>query len=158
MFYRQSTNQYISENTSFVIDEIQYPPQWLNLSTQEDKAALGLVEVMIQGERKDPTYDWTGETLENGVLTLTATPKDLSDVKKQSIEFINALAYTILLPSDWMVVKSFETNTPMPDLWKTWRTSIRTQVYNTILNINDAFDVDGVASAVNVQWPNNPNV
>lgn len=158
MFYRQSTNQYISENTSFVIDEIQYPPQWLNLSTQEDKAALGLVEVIIQGERKDPTYYWTGETLENGVLTLTATPKDLSDVKKQSIEFINALAYTILLPSDWMVVKSFETNTPIPDLWKTWRTSIRTQVYNTILNINDAFDVDGVASAVNVQWPNNPNV
>ena len=158
MFYKQSTNQYILENTSFNIDGVQYPPQWLNLSSSSDKAALGLIEVIIQGERKNPVYYWTSEILENGILTLTAIPKDLAEVKAQAINTLNDLAYTILLPSDWMVIKAFETNTPISSDWNTWRTGIRTQVASTVSNINSASTVDEVASAINIQWQSNPSI
>ena len=157
MFYKQSTNQYITENTSFTIDDVQYPPQWLNLSTPADKEALGLVEVVTVGEAKDPTYYWTGETLADGVLTLTATPKDLADVQKQAVASLNQTAYTLLLPSDWMVVKAYETNTPMATAWNTYRATIRGQVATAITVINSAVDVDAVALAVKVEWANNPD-
>ena len=158
MFYKQSTNQYINENTSFTIDDVQYPPQWLNQSTPADKEALGLVEVVTVGEAKDPTYYWTGETLADGVLTLTATPKDLSEVQKQAVASLNQTAYTLLFPSDWMVVKAFETSTPINANWNTYRATIRTQVATAISAIGSAVDVDGVAVAVKVEWANNPDV
>ena len=156
MFYK-APNTYITENTSFTIDDVQYPPQWLNLSTPADKEALGLVEVVTVGEAKDPTYYWTGETLADGVLTLSATPKDLEDVQKQAVASLNATAYTLLLPSDWMVVKAYETNTPMPTDWSTYRSTIRSQVATAITAIGSAVDVDGVALAVKVEWENNPD-
>lgn len=156
MFYK-APNTYITENTSFTIDDVQYPPQWLNLSTPADKEALGLVEVVTVGEPKDPTYYWTGETLADGVLTLTATPKELLEVQKQAVASLNQVAYTLLLPSDWMVVKAVETSTPIPTDWNTYRSTIRSQVTSAISAIGKAKNVDGVALAVQVKWTNNPN-
>ena len=45
MFYRQASNQYITEGQSFEIDGTSYPANWLNCSTPQEKEALGLVEV-----------------------------------------------------------------------------------------------------------------
>ena len=151
MFYK-APNTYITENTAFTIDDVQYPPQWLNLSTPAEKEALGLVEVVTVGEAKDPTYYWTGETLADGVLTLTATPKDLAEVQKQAVASLNATAYTLLLPSDWMVVRAYETNTPMPTDWSVYRADIRAQVAGAVAAVNSAVDVDAVALAVKVEW------
>ena len=157
MFYK-APNTYITENTSFTIDDVQYPPQWLNLSTPADKEALGLVEVVTVGEAKDPTYYWTGETLADGILTLTATPKDLAEVQKQAMASLNQTAYSILFPSDWMVVKAFETSTSVPTEWNNWRASIRLTAADTITAISNATDVDAVANIMaNIVWASDPN-
>ena len=56
MFYRAESNQYIPEGVPFVVDGVQYPANWLNLSTPEEKAELGLHEVITVGVRKDYRY------------------------------------------------------------------------------------------------------
>ena len=158
MFYCTTDGQYINEGTQFVIDGITYPSVWLNQSTPEQKAELGLEEVVATNSPYNPVYYWTGETLEGATLTYTGTPKDLADVQKQSVAQVNDTAYAILLPSDWMVVKAFETSTPINSAWNTWRASIRTTAADTITAINSAKDVDAVANVMaNIVWANNPD-
>jgi hypothetical protein len=144
MFYRKESDQYILEGMPFVIDGTQYPQNWLNLSTPKDKETLGLVDVVVTGEAKNPTYYWTGETLDGAVKTLTATAKDLVEVQKSAITQINQTAYSLLLPSDWMVVKSVETSTPVPSDWATWRACIRDTATAKVALVNTATTVDEV--------------
>ena len=51
MFYHRQTNTYINEGTAFKIGEQQYPADWLNLASPEDKAQHGLEEVLTVGEQ-----------------------------------------------------------------------------------------------------------
>jgi len=158
MFYSTTDGQYINEGTQFVINDVTYPPQWLNQSTPEQKAELGLEEVIATNEPFNPVYYWTGETLSGASLTYTGTPKDLADVQKQAVSQLNATAYSLLFPSDWMVVKAFETSTPVPTEWNTWRASIRITAADTITAISDATDVDAVANIMaNIVWASDPN-
>lgn len=156
MFYCTKDGQYIQEGTQFVIDGITYPSVWLNQSTPEQKAALGLEEVIATNSPFNPVYYWTGEVLEGATLTYTGTPKDLTEVKTNSISQINASAYSLLFPTDWMVVKAFETSTAIPANWNAWRTSIRTTASNAIASINAATNVDEIAALI-ITWPNDPN-
>ena len=156
MFYHQQENKYVNENMEFTIGDVTYPPQWLNQTTLEQKQEIGLEEVTVVGEHKDPRYYWTGETLEGSILTITATPKDLADVQNQAISNVNQQAYTILLPSDYLAAKAWETNTTVPTAWAEWREVVRQTARAAIATITAATDVDTIASLV-VAWPNDPN-
>jgi hypothetical protein len=156
MFYSTTDGQYINEGTAFVINDIQYPANWLNLSTPEEKAEIGLEEVIATNQPANQTYYWVSETLDKATLTYTNTPKELGPVQSNAVSQIRNTAYSLLLPTDWMVVKAFETSTPIPADWNTWRATIRTQAQEAIAAINAATDVDQVKAAVNVQWTASP--
>jgi hypothetical protein len=157
MFYNANENKYIQEGTSFTLDGVQYPPSWLNQSTPEQKVAVGLEEVIATNSPKDDRYYWVSSSREGASLTYTNTPKDLDQVKAMAVSQVNAAAYSILLQSDWMVVKSIETSTPMDTVWSTWRASIRTSAAEAVAAINVAADVDAVATAAQVEWATDPN-
>ena len=158
MFYCTTTGQYINEGTQFEIDGVTYPPQWLNQSTPEQKAELGLEEVVATNQPYNPVYYWTGEVLDKATLTYTGTPKDLTEVKTNAIAQVNSTAYSLLFPTDWMVVKAMETSTQMPADWNAWRASVRTTAADTVTAINAATDVDAVANVMaNIVWANDPN-
>lgn len=158
MFYCTLNDTYIQEGTQFTIDGITYPSVWLNQSTPEQKAELGLEEVVETNQPYNPVYYWTGEILDKATLTYTGTPKDLADVQNNAVSSVRQSAYSILLPSDWMVVKAFETSTPINPAWNTWRASIRTTAADTITAIQAATDVDGVATVMSsIAWPADPN-
>lgn len=157
MFYNSTENKYIQEGTSFTLNGIQYPPSWLNQSTPEQKAAAGLEEVIATNSPEDDRYYWVSQSLSGATVTWTNTPKDLDQVKTTAIAQVNASAYSILLPSDWMVVKSVETSTPIDTTWSTWRASIRTSAANAVTAITAATDVDGVKTAAQVEWAKDPN-
>jgi hypothetical protein len=157
MFYRQASDQYINEGTPFEIDGTSYPANWLNCTTPEEKAALGLEEVTNANEPADDRFYWVSATLNGAVRTYTNTPKDLDPLKAQWVTQTRQTAYLLLQPSDWMVVRATETSTPMPDAWKTWRESIRTTAQTAVTAINAAADVAALQSAVQVQWPKDPN-
>lgn len=157
MWYSRTDGQYIYAGNQFTIDGVEYPSNWLNLSTQEEKEAIGLEEVIATNQPANDQYYWVSVELDKATLTYVNTPKDLADVKTTAVNNVRASAYSILLPSDWMVVKAFETSTQIPADWNTWRAEIRTQAQDAITAIEAATDVDEVATAVQVQWANDPN-
>jgi hypothetical protein len=158
MFYCTQNQQYIQEGTAFEVNGVQYPANWLNLSTPEQKAELGLEEVIATNSPANQTYYWVSETLSGPTLTYTNTPKDLTQVKTTAIDTVNSVAYSILLPSDWMVVKAVETSTAISPSWNSWRQSIRTTATATVSSIEGATDVDGVATIMGaINWPKNPD-
>ena len=157
MWYSRTDGQYIQQGTQFTIDGVEYPSNWLNLSTQEEKEAIGLEEVIATNQPANDQYYWVSTELDKATLTYINTPKELASVQANAVSQIRATAYSILLPTDWMVVKAFETSTQIPADWNTWRAEIRTQAQDAITAIETATDVDEVASAVQVQWANNPD-
>jgi hypothetical protein len=157
MFYRQASNQYITEGQSFEIAGTSYPANWLNCSTPEEKTALGLVEVTDSNSPEDDRFYWVSAALNGAVRTYTNTPKDLAALKTQWTAQIRASAYSMLLPSDWMVVKAMETQTTVPTEWNTYRAAVRTACANAVTAVNAATDVPALQVAVQVVWPKDPD-
>ena len=158
MFYCSTTGQYIQEGTAFEINSVSYPANWLNLSTPEEKAEIGLEEVIATNQPKNDTYYWVSQTLVGPDLTYTNTPKDLTGVKTNALSLVNTTAYSLLQPSDWMVVKATETSTPVNLDWNSWRASIRACADNARTLITQAPDVDAVAGVMGaIIWPKSPS-
>ena len=103
-------------------------------------------------------YYWVSTELNGALLTYVNTPKDLTSVKGNSINQVVASAYSLLQPSDWMVVKSIETSTPINADWNSWRASIRACADNARTMITQAPDVDSVAGVMGaITWPKSPS-
>ena len=154
--------QLVPEGTAFTLDEVQYPANWCNLSTPEEKTAIGMVDV-IYGQAPSDIYYWVTQNapvLVDGqvVVTYTSTPKDLDATKANCKSQINATAYSLLLPNDWMVVKATETSTPIDPAWNTWRQSIRTTAAGYTTAITDAADMPALEVVMsNITWPHDPD-
>ena len=69
--------------------------------------------------------------------------KGLKTIKK---EIINAQCGGILKHSDWRVVKATETGEAMDSGWKTYRASVRTKCNSMQTEIDNASDVDALAT------------
>jgi hypothetical protein len=155
--------RFLPEGIAFKIGNTVYAQNWLNTSTPAEKAALGIVDV-VYSERPDDKYYWVTE-LPPTYLTktkqvdvaYTATPKDLADCIKQAVDAVNAQAYSILLPSDWMAVKAFETGSAVAEDWAAWRQAIRAQAAQAIAGIEACADVEALAALPSVEWANDPN-
>ena len=153
--------RFLPEGIAFKIGNTVYAQDWLNLSTPAEKAALGIVDV-VYGQRPDDKYYWVTElppVYADGVVTIgyTSTPKDLAGCIKQAVDAVNAQAYSILLPSDWMAVKAFETGSVVAEDWAAWRQEIRTQAAQAIADIEACSDVEALAALPSVEWAHDPN-
>jgi hypothetical protein len=154
MFYI-APNQYIQDGAPFTVNGTSYPAGWLNASSAEEKAAIGLVEVTVVGQREDDRFYWVSESLADGVLTYTNTPKDLDGLKTQWVKQINQTAYSLLLPSDWMVVKALETSSTVPAEWTIYRAAVRSTAAAAVAAIDAVTDVSALQAAIQVAWPKN---
>ena len=156
--------QLVQDGTAFVWDGIQYPPNWCNLSTPEEKAAIGMVDV-VYGPQANQTYYWVTQNdpvydpVANQVdITFTSTPKDLDQTKANCVAQINQTAYTLLFPSDWRVVKATETSTPIDPAWNTWRADVRNTADTSRAAVEEATDMAGVEAVMsNIAWPPSPD-
>lgn len=158
MFYSTTTNTYINEGQAFTIGDVQYPSNWLNLSTPEEKQAIGLEEVVATNQPANDQYYWVSQELNGASLTYINTPKNLTDVKANAFNTVNTTAYSILQPSDWMVVKATETSTPINPDWNTYRANVRAVADQTRTTVTAAQNVDAVAAIMNsIAWPKSPS-
>jgi hypothetical protein len=151
----------VPAGTAFTWDGVQYPANWCNLSSPEEKAAIGMVDV-VYGAYPNDTYDWVSQdapVYADGVVTInyTATPKDLFMLQNNAVTAMQQAAYSILLPSDWRVVKGYETKTVIPADWDTWRQTIRTQCETQVAAITACTTVDELAALPPVEWAHDPN-
>jgi anti-sigma28 factor (negative regulator of flagellin synthesis) len=113
---------------------VQYPANWLRLSTAQDRAELGII-----WEDASPTYNqkWYWGKDSDGNLI----PKTYSDLKTLWIANTKETANKLLQPSDWRVIKAKERGTTMNATWKTWRQTIRNECTTMVAAIEATADV-----------------
>ena len=157
-----------------VINNIRYSTKIYSLWTVAEKKAIGLYEVEYNdtNKKEEEYYINTNQTLaydssadkvtasygtatakaiadrngtdDDGVeLDPVVVIKGLKTIKK---EMINDQCEGILRPSDWRVIKAKETGGTMNSGWKTWRASVRTKCNSMQTQIDNACDVDALAT------------
>jgi hypothetical protein len=108
----------LSPDVAFTTGGIQYPANFLRLSTLEEKEAIGITEVP-----DPPTWDqlfYWGYT-EDGELI----PKDHTQLVEQWVAQTRITAGTLIQPTDWMVIREQDNGTVVPESVKTLREDIR---------------------------------
>jgi hypothetical protein len=156
MYYHIDTGVYIQEGMPFTLNEVQYPANWLQLASPEQKQTIGIVETVTYNSPADDRFYWVNSVWNEGVLTYTNTPKDLASVKTYCKNLIRQQAYSTLQPTDYMEVRHMKDATYKPD-WMAWRESVRDTASMTLVAIDTASTVEEVQEAFKVVWPNNPD-
>lgn len=121
---------------------VQYPANWLRLSTAQDRAELGITWV-----DNDPTWNqkWYWGYDSDGNLI----PKTYTDLKTLWIAQTKDTAYKLLQPSDYLWPKLQEANSSFSAAktaysdspWSTWRSTIRTECAAMVTAIEATADV-----------------
>lgn len=153
--------QYVPDGSSFTWNGVQYPPQWTAQATPQQMASIGMLPVVYGTYPNDQFYWVTASapviTSTQVTINYTSTPKDITTLKSGMVAQVNQTAYTILLPSDWMVVKAVETGGTVAPSWNTWRQTIRTQATDAVAVINACTTVEQLASLPSVPWTPDPD-
>lgn len=112
--------QYIQPHGAFHVNWVEYGANWIATATQEQKDAIGLVDV-VHGPRKDERFYWVTqqEPVYNAgakrvEINFTDTPKDLAPLKTQWIAQTKATANSLLAQTDWMVIRKAERDIAIP--------------------------------------------
>jgi hypothetical protein len=148
-------NRVLQLDTSFEHNGTSFPANWLRLASPDERAAIGIVEVVEQ-PRPDDRFYWVSGPNDDG--SWTAIPKDLDGLKKTWTAQFKQTAYTMLLPSDWLIIRKQENNTAIPADWTSYREAVRTKTADTITALEAATDIDAfIAVVTNVQWPVSPD-
>lgn len=113
----------------------QYPANWLNLSSLEEKTVIGITEV-ADPVRADDRFYWDGD------LT---NPKDIDQVKAMLVSQSKTIAGSLLSQTDWKIIRAAETNVPASTEVLTERAVIRTASNDNETAINACTSVDELA-------------
>jgi hypothetical protein len=114
---------------------LQYPQNWLNLSTAEEKAAIGIIEVP-DPVRADDRFYWDGDV---------NNPKDIDQVKAMLVTQSKTTAGSMLAQSDWKIIRAAETGVPASAEVLAQRAAIRTASNDNETAINACTSVDELA-------------
>lgn len=172
MFYATKQNKYIVEGTAFELDGVQYPAVWLNQSTAEQKAKIGLVEVIATDAPADARFYWVSEQLNGAELTYVNTPKQLEDTEEPDesgklvktvglkttwAEQVKNMVYSMLQPTDYIDLRNLRDPNYKLD-WMLWREAVRNKSGEVVAAIEACTTVDELATVVaNIQWPHDPD-
>jgi hypothetical protein len=133
---------------------IQYPANWLQLSTLEEKTAIGITEVAEQ-TRPDDRWYYVNQNVDGSYSMI---PKDLTALRAQWTQTIDETAWQLLHRTDYMDFRhnSDSGYTPPAD-WVTWRAAIRSEAKTAKAAIAAATDIPSLQAAVQVSWTPDPN-
>ena len=142
MPYNLPDGRLLSPDRAFTLYDIQYPANWLRLSTAQDRAELG-----IDWVDNSPTWNqkWYWGYDNGGNLI----PKTYTELKSLWIATTKNTAYKLLQPSDYLWPKLQEENSSFAAAktayaaspWSTWRSTIRTECAAMIAKIEETASV-----------------
>ena len=168
--------KHLPESTSFYdANGTQYPPQWLNQSTEEQKLAIGITWV-ADPVRADDRFYWNGEinnpkALEDKLeVKEDGTPiykqvydkvtKSMVDtteqvvtkgLKSNFIAQVKQTAGSLLAQTDWYVVRKAERNVDIPASIITKRATIVTEADRLETAISNVTTVEALIEVLNAQ-------
>lgn len=156
MRYLLSDGRYVGQGTPFTLNDIQYPANWFDYATAQDLERIGVQKVTFTNKRANDHFYSVVESVNGAQVTYVNTPKDLSELKAREVANVNATAYSILLPSDWIVIKAIETGVAMPIAWSDWRQTIRVQARDQVAAVNACVSVESLSALGQVVWASEP--
>ena len=166
----------LAEGISFYdANGTQYPPQWLNVSTEEQKAAIGITWV-ADPIRADDRFYWDGdinnpkaledklETKEDGSplykQVYDKTTESMVDTTEQVVtkglksNFIAQVKDTagkLLASTDWYVIRKAERSIDIPSEVALKRTQIITESNRLETDIQASTTVEALIEVLNAQ-------
>ena len=167
----------LAVDVPFTYGDINYPANWLRLSTAQEKKDLGITEVA-----DDPVYDsrfYNGDGTAKALDDVNATDENGDLLKDENGDQVVILglksvlkaqekvtAGTLLAPYDWYVVRKAEKSTAIPTAITTYRDGVRTACDTREKEIDACSDTaalvtlysikeDGTANMT--QYPADPN-
>ena len=118
----------LAVDVAFTHNDIQYPANWLRLSTAEEKTAIGITE-----GADAPTYDsrfyWgdgTAKALDDKTETVDGVEYKTLGLKSIFKAQEKEVAGKFLAKYDWYVVRKIEKSTAIPTAITTYRDGVRT--------------------------------
>jgi len=138
-------------NKGFTKNGTQYPRNWLNLASDEEKAAIGIEWIADDRPKNNERYyrirgkrgDWTVE------------PRDLDELKARAVAACKKTASNKLSGSDWMVVRATEGGTVVPEDWAAYRTAVREYSNSYEVAIGEA-TFESIQN-MSAEWPESPD-
>jgi len=127
----------LAVDVAFSHNDIQYPANWLRLSTAEEKKDIGITEVA-----DDPVYDsrfYWGDGTAKALDDVNATDEEGNLLKDENGDQVVTLgvksvlkaqekvtAGNLLARYDWYIVRKAEKSTAIPTAITTYRDGVRT--------------------------------
>ena len=134
----QLNGKTLKYDKAFVHNGMQYPANWLRLTSLEEKQAIGIVEVPDA-----PVASWD-QRFYRGV----DNPKDLDRLKETWTAKVKDTAGKLLASTDWYVVRQAENSAAVPADVLTRRSEIRTLSNEKETAIAACADVPALAEYV----------
>ncbi len=155
-------------DVAFTADGINYPANWLRLTTLDEKKAIGITEVSDA-----PTYDqrfyWSvsqAKQLEDKTEKVDGVDVKVEGLKSKWIAQQKVTAGSFLEKYDWYVIRKLEETTDIPATVSKYRDDVRTACAARETQIKGAtdvtalkalvdgtFDKDGKKTAGLTDWP-----
>ena len=148
--YRLPSGTRVREGKSFTLGGVQYPANWLKLSSDVELLGMGITPVVEHSRPDEQFYIVT----ENDDGTLDFAPRDLDKKKAEMVAAVKRVAGQILSVTDWHVIRWYETGTGVSDAVMKYRTNIRSAAGLHEAAINACTNVEGLA-ALKLDWPAN---
>jgi hypothetical protein len=133
-------NNPLPVGVAFTHNDIQYPQNWLQLSTAEEKAEIGITEV------DDPA------TFDDRFYWSAGNPKDLDMIKANLVSQVKSTAASLLSPTDWKIVRFIETALPVGAEITAYRESVRAASNANETAINACVTMFEIES-LQLTWP-----
>ena len=135
----------LRQGRPFSHNGIQYPGNWLALTSADEKAAIGI------------TWQADPAPFDGRFYFSAGSPRDVVDVKPGMLTEQDTTAYGLLASTDWYVVRKAENSTAIPVGITSYRTAVRDTCESRKVAINGAADIPalvGVSTFGGMNWPN----
>lgn len=160
--------QSLSPDRAFTHNGIQYPANWLRLSTLEEKTAIGITEKpdeIPHDQRYYWGYDQEGKLIPKQLEDETVTPEEgepytTQGLKSQHIAQNKQTANTLLAPTDWYVIRKLERDIDIPENIVAYRTAViqvATEREALIEAVTSVEELKGLYETLNSNSPAMPN-
>ena len=159
----------LAVDVAFSHNDIQYPANWLRLSTAEEKIALGITEVddaptydsrFYKGDGSAKALDDVNATDENGDPVLDGNGDQVVILGVKSILKAQekVTAQSLLAQYDWYVVRKAEKGTSIPSAISTFRDGVRTACDTREKEIDACADTAALVTLYSSKEDGTPNM
>ena len=135
-------------DVAFSSNGVNYPANWLRLTTLDEKKAIGITEVS-DSVTYDQRFYWSPNKA-----------KALAGLKTNWITQQKNTANALLAPYDWYIIRKLEEGKDIPGAVSKYRDDVRTACAARETQINAVIDVTSLKDLVDsslTAWPDAPS-